>query len=580
MRKVYGLFVLPALLLCGCGEEEKKPEPLPPEVIHHFGGWEISNENQHKRTCSDDGCGEVISENHRFDKGFVTKAPTHTENGEKVFTCEVCGFSRTETIQKIELHSYNQAIISDATKKSDPACDHGAEYYLSCECGAVSETETFQVGQPIGHNFTGSLKIKGDYKKAYVGGDTFDFDSLSIECFCEREGKDIVINKKDIAFEYQHEGLNLECEDTLIKASLIADPTIKVDIPVTVNHKSFEWIHNNPNYPGFDTYECTACSSVAKTFPNVVKNIHVDLSDSVNPTVDLTGVDYKEIVSIKLGEFDLGTNPSELNLTAVRAAGFKNYNASKLEVVVLDNDGESHSLVGNGYVIDKINYVSTVSELEALCVGSNTPNLVPVIADNGDAGQGIKGYYLLKNDISVETPWNHTSHTFGWKIANNIVFDGNGHKVSFYSTTTGIFNNLCSSTLRNCTFEERNYTGGKQISMLGKELFNSTIENCKFICAGTSNVDFSIPGDSQKGAIAYGKCANNKFVNCLFDYTGVNVTALLCAAGGCTGNTFSNSTFICEHYVAICGTQGLGTKFNNFDGLTTIGIQVDNPSII
>lgn len=581
MKKIYGLFILPTLLLSACGEkEEKKPDPVTPEIIHHFGGWELSDEHQHKRTCADDGCGEVMYENHRFDKGFVTKAPTHMETGEKVFTCEICGFTKTETIQKIGPHSFNQAIVSEATKKSDPACDHGAEYYLSCECGAISDTETFQVGQPIGHDFSGNLKIKGDYTKEYVGGDTFDFDSLNIECYCEREGKDVAINKKDIAFEYSNGGFAFECEDVSIEASLIADPTIKVDIPVTVNHKEFEWVHDNPNYPGFDTYECTACNKVTKTFPNVVKNIHVDLSTQTDPTIDLTGVDYEEIVSIKLGTFDLGTDPDNLDLTAVRQAGFKNYNASKLEVIVLDEDDESHTLLGNGYVIDKINYVSTVSELEALCVGTNTPNLVPVTADNGNAGQGIKGYYLLENDITVDTPWNKTAHEFNWSYANNIVFDGDGHKVSFYSTNSGIFNNLCYSTLRNCTFEERNYTGGKQISIIGKELFNSTVENCNFICKGSTNVDFSIPSDSQKGAISYGKCANNKFVNCLFDYSNINVTALLCTAGGCTGNSFSNTTFICDHYVAICGTQGLGTKFNNFDGLTTIGTQVDNPTVI
>jgi hypothetical protein len=77
------------------------------------GGHEYRTET-HEATCTEDGytahicdkCGhtyktdEVKATGHSWDEGVVTKEPTETQNGEKVYTCSVCGEKKTEVLPK------------------------------------------------------------------------------------------------------------------------------------------------------------------------------------------------------------------------------------------------------------------------------------------------------------------------------------------------------------------------------------------------------------------------------------------------------------------------------------------------
>ncbi|MDE5605185.1 MAG: hypothetical protein K2I73_06340 [Eubacterium sp.] len=82
---------------------------------HTFGDWEKFNETQHKRVCSK--CGEVEYKNHAWNAGEETKAPTDIEEGEKTFTCTVCGETKTEAIPKITESDVN--IDTDGDGKPD-----------------------------------------------------------------------------------------------------------------------------------------------------------------------------------------------------------------------------------------------------------------------------------------------------------------------------------------------------------------------------------------------------------------------------------------------------------------------------
>ena len=65
---------------------------------HAYGNWVADGDN-HKKTCS---CGHVITEAHAWDDGEVTVEPTVTTEGEKTYTCTVCGATRTEVIDKLK----------------------------------------------------------------------------------------------------------------------------------------------------------------------------------------------------------------------------------------------------------------------------------------------------------------------------------------------------------------------------------------------------------------------------------------------------------------------------------------------
>ena len=70
-----------------------------PAPGHSWGAWTGVNETQHSRVCANDPM-HVETENHVWNEGEVTKPATATENGERTFTCTVCGATRTEIIQK------------------------------------------------------------------------------------------------------------------------------------------------------------------------------------------------------------------------------------------------------------------------------------------------------------------------------------------------------------------------------------------------------------------------------------------------------------------------------------------------
>jgi len=71
-----------------------------PKTGHKYGEWKSLDDKQHQGVCEHDSS-HVIIENHSWDGGKVTKEPTITATGEKLFTCTVCGETKTETIAKL-----------------------------------------------------------------------------------------------------------------------------------------------------------------------------------------------------------------------------------------------------------------------------------------------------------------------------------------------------------------------------------------------------------------------------------------------------------------------------------------------
>ena len=118
-----------------------------------------SDAGYHWHACS--GCDERVNEAaHDWDKGAVTKQPTCTEEGVMTYKCTVCGYEKTEAIEKIA-HDYAEVWSKDQTNhwhectvcgdKADlsahawgsgevtkPAtCTEAGEKTYTCECGAT-----------------------------------------------------------------------------------------------------------------------------------------------------------------------------------------------------------------------------------------------------------------------------------------------------------------------------------------------------------------------------------------------------------------------------------------------------------
>ena len=63
--------------------------------------WSYDSEN-HWKKCTNEGCNEKFElAAHTFDNGVITAEPTETTDGVRTYTCTVCGYEKTESIEKL-----------------------------------------------------------------------------------------------------------------------------------------------------------------------------------------------------------------------------------------------------------------------------------------------------------------------------------------------------------------------------------------------------------------------------------------------------------------------------------------------
>ena len=114
--------------VCGYKKIENKDHQHKPSDEYSY------DETSHWKTCS--GCDEKLDlAKHSFDDGVITVPPTKTAEGEKVYTCTVCGYTKTEIIGKLA-ESYPIVISGDVTANKSNA-----------EAG-----ETVDVSAPFGYD--------------------------------------------------------------------------------------------------------------------------------------------------------------------------------------------------------------------------------------------------------------------------------------------------------------------------------------------------------------------------------------------------------------------------------------------
>ena len=111
---------------------------------HSFGEWMVTTEP----SCTDPGiqtrecdCGqteraEIPATGHQWDEGKVTKEPSETSDGERIFTCTVCKATETEVIKAGE-------IVSEPAEDTDPTENSGSTI-------STGESEASGENQPSG----------------------------------------------------------------------------------------------------------------------------------------------------------------------------------------------------------------------------------------------------------------------------------------------------------------------------------------------------------------------------------------------------------------------------------------------
>ena len=132
-----------------------KTEVIPQTNNHSFSQWTKENDATHKRTCS--VCSKEETTSHSWNSGQITKQPTCKETGVKTYTCSVCGGTKTESVEKLTNHTYDNGCdtscnvcgktrIANHQYNTTWSCDATNHWYECSLCGDEKEVSAHTPG--------------------------------------------------------------------------------------------------------------------------------------------------------------------------------------------------------------------------------------------------------------------------------------------------------------------------------------------------------------------------------------------------------------------------------------------------
>lgn len=151
------------------------------------------------------GCGEC---EHEYDDGIISKEPTCMEEGEKTYTCSLCGEIRTESIEKKE-HTYKEEITKE------PSYTENGEKTFSCMNCDDLYTEFIPVldAEPFNQDIWEQM-VKfyddGDYINALIAGRKALPSKGETKTKISGLAKEIIISQK----EYMEEQIKSAIENS------------------------------------------------------------------------------------------------------------------------------------------------------------------------------------------------------------------------------------------------------------------------------------------------------------------------------------------------------------------------------
>lgn len=127
--------------LCACSPKDDNENVETPTHTHTWGKWVADNEITHTHTCD---CGEHETENHTWNSGVITKNATCKDVGIKTFTCSDCGRTKTETVDKLDEHTYGKWVSDNAATHTHtcPVCNKTETENHHWNDGEITESAT------------------------------------------------------------------------------------------------------------------------------------------------------------------------------------------------------------------------------------------------------------------------------------------------------------------------------------------------------------------------------------------------------------------------------------------------------
>lgn len=104
-------------------------------ITHHFSDEWSYDETYHWHICLDENCTETSDSNaHIITDSIIS--PTHFEQGYTEHTCNICGYSYTDSITEVVPHTFGTWQIHDAQT-----------HYKTCDCGeTITENHSWDEG--------------------------------------------------------------------------------------------------------------------------------------------------------------------------------------------------------------------------------------------------------------------------------------------------------------------------------------------------------------------------------------------------------------------------------------------------
>lgn len=300
-----------------------------------------------------------------------------------------------------------------------------------------------------------------------------------------------------------------------------------------------------------------------------------DQAEGVDYSLDLTGVgEFKEIKSIKYGDYDLGTDVTKLNIGDDLKKDLAKHGKGIIEVTV-HSEAKNEAPETDHLIKVPVTFVTkeiaSVDDFKTW-VTATSENLI------------IDGYYKQTADV-IAPARNGLS---GWNDYFVGTYDGNGKAITFHSNSygPGLFgNNLgkagSHATIKNLTINDGWHADGMDNVLLGKAIWDTTFENVKFTLAVSRATGYAW----NSGWLASQRVQNVSFKDCTFACTGLAMRSIL---GGHKGNysniTFANSVLTVDSYWCLWNEKASNAdvadtedKVTEAEGLAiTTGAKQDN----
>ena len=277
-----------------CGDEKT-------EKVSATGHRHTEIRNKKEATCKETGysgdtwckdCGKKIlsgqtiakTENHSWDAGKVTTKATCTEEGEKTFTCSICGDKKTEKVsatghQHTEIRNKKEATCKETGYSGDTWCKDCGKKILSGQTIAKTENHSWDAGKVTTKatcteegEKTFTCSICGDKKTEKVSATGHQHTEIrnKKEATCKEEG-------------YSGDTWCKDCGKKILSGQAIAK---------TEDHSWNQGeITKEPTCKekGEKTFTCSICGNTKTEKVSTTDHQHMEIRNQKNPTCKEAG---------------------------------------------------------------------------------------------------------------------------------------------------------------------------------------------------------------------------------------------------------------------------------------------------